>query len=221
MVVCRSQHEKGRVIHGLGIKDNKVEIVLNGTHIPNIVSTDKEELRRKYDLPDKYVLHVSAYTDTRKNIIRLVQAVTELGCPLIITGNAIQNDILDELNKLTAGNENIRLMGFIQKDMLDALYACCRVFCLPSIHEGTGLVALEAGIRGANVVITENGGPPDYFDKFVEYVKPHDVTSIKDAVSKAWNKPESSELVDHINNSLKWKDSAATLLSIISETYCY
>jgi glycosyltransferase involved in cell wall biosynthesis len=97
--------------------------------------------------------------------------------------------------------------------MLQNLYAACTVFCLPSVHEGTGLVALEAASLGARIVITRNGGPPDYFADMAEYVDPFSVESIRAGVERAWNAAPSDKLRSHVLTNLTWDASARSLIS--------
>ena len=43
---------------------------------------------------------------------------------------------------------NIEILGFVSDDELISLYNRAKVFALPSINEGVGLVALEAAVHG-------------------------------------------------------------------------
>lgn len=219
LVICRSHHEKDRLVHGLGIDADKIEIVLNGAVMPQAADdTLYESVKTQYGLPDDYVLHISAYTQARKNVLRLAEAITDIGYPLVIAGVSENGPILERLQALAKRNKNIILLGFLDRSILNCLYANCRVFCLPSIHEGTGLVALEAGVYGANVVITQNGGPKDYFLEFAEYVDPLSVDSIKTALANAWQKPRTDMLKKHIINELSWENSAKRLVEAYSKT---
>jgi glycosyltransferase involved in cell wall biosynthesis len=85
------------------------------------------------------------------------------------------------------------------------------VFCLPSTHEGTGLAALEAGAAGARVVITRNGGAPDYFLHHAWYVDPDSVASIRGAIETAWHAPVDDRLRQHIAQRLSWLESGKSL----------
>src|SRR5690606_22313088 len=88
VVVVRSQHERERVISGLGVdpvSDTPVEVVLNGVDPPE--PADPAVARSAYDLPEAYLLHVSRYSDPRKNVAALVRAVGPLGLPLVIAGD--------------------------------------------------------------------------------------------------------------------------------------
>jgi len=210
LVVCRSEHERERIAKGLNIPVEKTQIVLNGVNVPE--QGGHNGARVNLDLPDEFLLHVSAYTQERKNVLRLVEAVGPTGKPLIIVGSAAQGTILEKLHQMIRRFPNVRLLGLLERNLLNSLYASCKVFCLPSIHEGTGLAALEAGSYGANVVITRHGGTPDYFRDFAEYVDPYDVGSIRRAVERAWEKPRTNVLRNHIFSNLTWDHSARSLI---------
>jgi glycosyltransferase involved in cell wall biosynthesis len=211
VVVCRSEHERERVVRGLGIPKNRTEVVLNGIESMLSESHGTQEVKKSLGLPDHFVLHVSAYTQERKNVLRLVEATEQLGYPIVIAGHATPGAILNTLQMKARGNDKIRLLGFIDKQTRNALYRLCRIFCLPSYHEGTGLAALEAGASGANLVITKNGGTADYFQSYAIYVDPFDVAAIRSAIEQAWKRPKDDGLRDHIANNLTWDQSAHAL----------
>ncbi len=210
LVICRSMHERERIVRGLGIDPAKTEIVLNGVNPPE--KADPETVRQQYELSEDFLLHVSAYTQARKNVVRLIQAVGPTGVPLVIAGSAQPGPVLDQIRALAKKYGNVKLLGFLDRTELNGLYAACKVFCLPSIHEGTGLVALEAASYGAGVVITQNGGPPDYFANLAEYVDPNSVSGIRHAVERVWNVSHSDSLRKHILENLTWDQSASNLV---------
>jgi glycosyltransferase involved in cell wall biosynthesis len=217
VVVCRSTHEMKRVARGLGVPADKIVRVLNGCPVPTPVAA-KEALaiRERLGLPPEFVLHISAFTQDRKNVLRLLEATERLGHPLVIAGTAKPGPVLAELERRARGNDRLRLLGFVDEATKATLYSLCRVFCLPSFHEGTGLVALEAGAAGANLVITRNGGPPDYFGEYAEYVDPYSVPSIQAAITKAWNAPPNANLREHITDHLSWAESGRSLERVYS-----
>jgi glycosyltransferase involved in cell wall biosynthesis len=210
LVICRSQFERKRVMGGLGVPANKLEVVLNGVPQPGAV--DIAGVRQRLRLPEEFALHVSLYTQERKNTIRLAEAVGPTGLPLVLAGSATPGAVLDRLTALARQYPNISMLGFLDQADLASVYAACKVFCLPSEHEGTGLAALEAASYGAQVVITRNGGPADYFGPFAEYVDPLSVADIRAAVSRAWNRPASDALRQHVVHNLTWDHSARQLV---------
>jgi glycosyltransferase involved in cell wall biosynthesis len=216
VVVCRSTHEAQRVARGLGISSDKIAIALNGCPPPADTSGDLHDARERLLLPQDFVLHVSAFTQERKNVLRLVEAAERLRYPLVIAGTSKPGPVLAELERRARGNDRLRILGFIDERTKAALYSLCRVFCLPSIHEGTGLVALEAGAAGASLVITRNGGPPDYFLDNAEYVDPKSVQSIQEGISRAWRAPRNEKLRRHIMERLSWAESGKRLERLYS-----
>ena len=160
---------------------------------------------------------MSAYTQGRKNVERLIRAAGPLEIPLIIAGTAEPGETLDRLRGLCETYPHVRLLGFQPPDMLQSLYAGCRVFALPSLHEGTGLVALEAAAHGAGVVITRCGGPPDYFGNLASYCDPHDIDSIRRAVEERWERPEGDRLQRHVLDTLTWDQSAHRLAAVYQQ----
>ena len=216
VVVCRSRHEERRVARGLGIPAGKIAIALNGCPPYPGVPTALRELRERLRLPEKFVLHISAFTQERKNALRLIEATERLQYPLVIAGGAKPGWIGSEIERRARGNDRLRVLGFVDEPTKAALYGLCRVFCLPSSHEGTGLAALEAGAAGASVVITRNGGAPDYFLNHAEYVDPHSVQSIQDGIARAWSTPKGDGLRQHIAQHLSWLESGRSLERVYS-----
>lgn len=211
VIICRSQHEKERVAAGLGLSDHKIAVVLNGINLASPSPSALTEVKSTLNLPDKFVLHVSAYTQERKNVLRLIEAVEKHGYPLVIAGHSEPGSIRDKIEAKVKSNRNIRVLGFVDKETRNALYALCHVFCLPSYHEGTGLAALEAGLLGANLVITKNGGTQDYFSSHASYVDPLSSVEIGEAVKRAWALAKNFHLRDHIAENLTWNHSARAL----------
>lgn len=215
-VMARSLYDRDRIVRGLGINPSKVEIVLNGIDPPPM-DADPALARTKFNLPAEYALHVSRYATANKNAVALCEAVAPTGLPLYLAGPPNPGPILDRLYQLAAQHKNIAILGFMDRPALQSLYAGCKVFCLPSHHEGTGLVALEAAVYGAEIVITSKGGPPDYFLNWAHYCDPASIESIRAAFKNAWQQPRRTELRDHVLKNLTWDCSARSLAAAIEK----
>ena len=211
-VICRSAHEQRRVVGGLGVDPAKTRIVLNGIDPPAPMGRDEARRRlASLGLADEFVLHVSAYTQGRKHAVPLAEAVGRTGLPLVIAGTAEPGATLDRLRALEKQYPSVRLLGYVDRPTLEALFAACRVFTLPSYHEGTGLAALEAAAHGATVVITRHGGAPDYFGDRALYVGSADLDELERVHRAAWDAPPSDALQRHVLEHLTWDQSAAAL----------
>lgn len=128
--------------------------------------------------------HVSTLSAGVKNVDRLVSAALKYGFPLHLAGQIMDEGFRRKLLRITNSYENIVYHGPLSDDELTKLYRKSRVFALPSLMEGVGLVGLEAAAHGADVVITERGGPKEYYAGMALTVDPESVDEIGIAVMK-------------------------------------
>lgn len=135
---------------------------------------------------EPFVLHISLFTQPRKNVARLVDAAKKYGFRLVIAGNPGTADGLHDMMSRIDGAENISVLGFISEERKQELYSRARVFALPSISEGVGIVAVDAAAMGCDIVVTSIGGPKEYYitpdgTTLAEVVDPYDVDAIGQA----------------------------------------
>jgi glycosyltransferase involved in cell wall biosynthesis len=99
------------------------------------------------------------------------------------------------------------------------LYNKAKVFALPSINEGVGLVALEAAMHGCDIVITNLGGPKEYYPRgMVQTVNPYDIDDIGEAVIKALDDTTSQpQLREHIKNTYNVSSCTDKLIDYYSK----
>ena len=214
LVIVMSSHERDRVIAGLGVSRDKVKIVLGGASIPSTNQNDTSDVLSKYNLPKRFLLHVSIYTQARKNVMNLISAALNLDMPIVIAGTHDADSTYDKIITLRNKHSNkVFILPFVSSQELASLYQACDTFCLPSLHEGIGLAALEAGANGAKVVITQNGGPPDYFKDYAYYVDPKRKKSLERQLRIAWASEKTDALSAHIRSKLTWSHSAQSMLS--------
>ena len=212
LVIVRSRHEFERVEHGLGISSKKIRIVKLG------VETKGIDLLAVQSTPREGLFHLSAFGQERKNVMRLIAAAGPTGIPLVIAGSGGDPRRLQEIKAAAAPFPSISFAGFLTAAERDALYLRSKVFVLPSIHEGTGLSALEAAARGCQVVITSHGGPPDYFSDHGRLVDPYDVAALRAAILAAYRDPTPAESIARlIADRFDIRATGATLLDTYLE----
>ena len=122
-----------------------------------------------------------------------------------------------KLRELIGDAKNIEILGFVSDEELISLYDRAKVFALPSLNEGVGLVALEAAIHSCNIVITKFGGPKEYYEKeSVQLVNPYDVDDIGKAVMKAL---EDNTSQPNLRNQLIEKYNVSSCVDMLVEEY--
>lgn len=172
----RSHYELTYVNKSYGIPLEKISIVPLSPRIPEIDFYPKKE---------KFCLHVSILSDGRKNVLRLVQAAVKYKFKLVLAGSISSDIDFAPIKEIIDLQDNISYLGHITDTKLYELYSRAKVFALPSISEGVGMVAVEAASYGCDIVVTEIGGPKEYYGTNAYVVNPYNVDEIGQAVVKA------------------------------------
>ncbi len=146
--------------------------------------------------------------EPRKCQLELVRAVKGTNLKLVLVGKPGPNHTnYFEQVKREADN-NVVFIGHVSHEELPRYYAACKVHALVSWMETTGLSSLEAGVMGANVVITDKGDTRDYFEDLAYYCSPDSVDSIRQAILAAYRAPRSAALRQRILQKYTWEETA-------------
>ena len=165
---------------------------------------------------ESFCLHVSTLYQPRKNVLRLIGAAKKYGFRLVLAGaHGTQSDF-EPIQKAIGDAPNIEIKGFLSEEELRNLYLRAKVFALPSIEEGVGIVALNAGVLGANIVITDRGGPKEYFGDKAQIVNPMDGDAIGHAVMKAL---DDNNTQPGLSRELLQKYSTTAISSMLLKSY--
>ena len=207
-ILVRTEDEKKWIRSLFDVPDENISLVpLSYSH----------NLRFETILPYKepFVFHMSLFTQSRKNVVRLVKAAKKYDFKLVIAGNPGTPEALDNFMKEVGNAPNIEILGFISEEQKIDLYRRARVFALPSISEGVGIVAVDAALYGADVVVTNIGGPKEYYNGMAEIVNPYSVDEIGKACLRLLNgKTYQSKLRDHIEANFSLSVIADKLIDV-------
>ncbi len=204
MVLPNTRDEGNLLCGALGVKREKIEVIHNGVE-ERFAHADPSLFAKKYGLKD-FILYVGHLGPVRKNGLNIIRAMQKIDHPSVIIADILNNEegamCRDEIEK----SKNITHIDWLKHDdpMFESAYAACHTFILPTRYETPGRAALEAGLAGANVVITPYGGTRDYFEEFVEYAEPASIHSIIKATKIALEKKKNFALRDHIRKNFLW-----------------
>jgi glycosyltransferase involved in cell wall biosynthesis len=135
---------------------------------PGVNAARMLQLRRRYALPERYVLFVGTL-EPRKNITLLLQAFSRLlaerpqdDVRLVVAGGKGWGD-RDPVATAEALNLRPRVIftGFIEDDDLPDLYRGAQMFVYPSLYEGFGLPVVEAMACGTPVITSNRASLPE------------------------------------------------------------
>lgn len=137
-------------------------------------SGSPDSVRRRYGIAGDFILHVGSIS-RKKNLLTLLRAFHRLrqrglAIKLVLAGRLYQKGHDASLPKFLAGNEfasDVIFTGPVPEEDLPGLYRAASALAFPSLHEGFGIVPLEAMACGVPVVsspggaleeVIENGG---------------------------------------------------------------
>lgn len=146
--------------------------------------------------------------EPRKCQLELVRALKGTGLKLVLVGKPGPNHMAYFEQVKREADNSVSFIGHVSHEELPRYYAACKVHALVSWMETTGLSSLEAGVMGANLVITDKGDTRDYFEDLAYYCSPDSVDSIREAVLAAHRAPRSTALRQRILQKYTWEETA-------------
>jgi glycosyltransferase involved in cell wall biosynthesis len=159
-LIAVSETTRRDAIRILAIPEQKIVTIPNGVSSDFRLITDQRllgECRRKYQLPDNFILFVGTF-EPRKNLPLLLRAYRRLldedtGHHLVLAGNQgwMTGEVWKTLKDLRL-EEFVHLTGYIPLSDLPMIYNLARVFIYPSLYEGFGLPPIEAMACGTPVI---------------------------------------------------------------------
>ncbi|MDP6670871.1 MAG: glycosyltransferase [archaeon] len=190
-----------------GVDKKKIQVVPNGVD-KRFAGATPGLFEKKFGLKN-FVLYVGRIEE-RKNVLSLVKAMNGVDATLVVVGKAKQGSecYLRKCKKAADGNAKFLDPIPHESKLLESAYAACKVFCLPSWYETPGLAALEAGLAGANIVVTQEGCAKEYFGEFASYINPESVDDIRTKILEEIEKPGPKGLSSHIAKNFLWKNAA-------------
>jgi glycosyltransferase involved in cell wall biosynthesis len=213
MFLPNTQAEKEYICKTFSISPAKCFLIPNAVE-PEYAFGNTRLFKDKHGF-DNYILFVGRI-EPRKNLDKLIKCFveSELETKLVIIGKIADKEYHQSCIK--ESNENVLFLPPMpsKSELLMSAYKAAKVVALPSYFETPGLAALEGGLAGANIVITECGGTKEYFKDLAWYVDPKSDRDIKDALISAYNARRSSKLQKHISEHFTWDKVAKEMVNV-------
>src|SRR5574341_651805 len=152
-IITVSESAKADIVRVLGLPPEKIHVIYEAPsprfhRLPD--SAALEAVRRRYDLPERFVLHVGTL-EPRKNIIRLLEAFAllrqtdRIDHQLVLVGNQgwFYGKIFAAIEQFGL-RSCVQFAGYVPLDDLVAFYNLADALIFPSLYEGFGLPVIEA-----------------------------------------------------------------------------
>lgn len=213
IILANSYHTKKTIEENFHHLQADVQVIY-----PGVVNNRVNSSTLFYDFPQNFILFVGTL-EPRKNLERLLKAYALLSSdikenyPLLIAGgkgwgNLSLESLIRELNI----QKNVHILGYVDDEKLQYLYAHCSFLAFPSLYEGFGLPIIEVIKFGKRVLTSHTSAMPEIAGEYGVYVDPLNVQSIYKGLLEMIQNPQ----VLRQNHSFSWQKSIAQFKKILS-----
>lgn len=197
VIVTPSECSRQDAIKAYGLPEWKIKVIYEApapTFKPASGPAPLNGVRQKYNLPEKYILHVGTI-EPRKNLTRLLEAFRPLlahwpHLKLVLIGKKgwLYEPFYQRLQELGL-TEQVVFPGYVDEADLPALYHLAEVFVFPSLYEGFGLPPLEAMACGVPVICSNSSSLPEVVGDAALLVDPTDTAGLHSAMRRVLEDP--------------------------------
>jgi glycosyltransferase involved in cell wall biosynthesis len=185
-ILAVSQNTAADVREQFGVDSSRLHVVPEGVagRYRPLRAEEIQAVRRRYDLPERYILFVSTI-EPRKNLETLLTAWSRLEHrpPLVIVGGwGWRYEAIRQ--RIEAAGTAVRLLGQVGPADLPGLYNAATCLAHPAWYEGFGLTPLEALACGTPVVASNAASLPEVVGDAGLLVNPADVDGWTLALSR-------------------------------------
>lgn len=166
-IICISNYTKQELL-AMYKKHSKKTYVIYNPYNPAFTFSSKI-----FNTECPMILHIG--TATRKNLLRVIEALLGVHCKLWIVGklneeqmNALNHCRIDYINEVD-----------VPFDRIVQLYNQCDIVSFPSLYEGFGMPIIEANATGRVVLTSKKSSIPEVAGDAAYYIDPLSVDSIR------------------------------------------
>lgn len=225
-IIAVSQSTKNEIKEYFGTPDGKIQVVYEGfKDLYKVIDRDEayKKIAGKFGLTRPFLLYVGVWRRYKnlpalaKVFDRLVDAGNDLDLVLAGEPDPFYPEIKEQV---TSGKhkDRVRSLGRVTDEDLMYLYNACRMFVLPSLAEGFGLTALEAGACGAPIACSDIPTLREVMGQGAEFFDPNNEDNMFDILTGTINNFQ--KLEDLANAALSrskhfsWKQAAEETIKI-------
>ena len=190
-IIAVSEATKRDLVRFYQVDPAKVTVVYEAaaTHFKPPSPAGIDHVRRQYDLPERFLLHLSTI-EPRKNLMRLLDAFQILrqsfpDLHLLLAGGRgwLYDDFFARIEAEGLG-EAVRPLGWVPDEDLPAVIGAAALAVQPSLYEGFGLPILEHMACGQVVAASDSSSHPEVGGEAAAYFDPEDVEEMAAVIGR-------------------------------------
>ncbi len=192
-VIAISEQTKRDIVKFLEVDPKKITVIYQGcnsAYKKQYPPGEKEVIRKKFALPEEYVLNVGTLQE-RKNALAVIKAIEGTPYHAVFVGK--EKGYAKQLHDYITDKRMERQVTFIKNvdvKELAMIYQMATVFCYPSICEGFGIPIIEALYSKTPVVVTRDGCFPEAAGPDSLYINPNSPEEIREKLNWLFTHPK-------------------------------
>ena len=209
-VIAISEQTKNDIIEFYKTPENKISVCYqscNPVFAKKASEEDKNKVRQKYGLPEKFFLNVGSIIE-RKNLLNICKAMfllrNELDIPLVVVGEGgkhkqqvkdyvKQNGLEEKIIFLSENQVAKSSQSFKTAVDFPAVYQMAIAMIYPSFFEGFGIPVLEALWSKLPVITSNVSCLPEAAGDGAYYVNPASAEEIAEGMKKIYSDKQFTE----------------------------
>jgi glycosyltransferase involved in cell wall biosynthesis len=198
-VIVPSEATRDDVVRLLRVPASKIDVVPLAVEPPPPAYGDADDdIRTRYSLGSRQLVVAASAKRPHKNLLRLLEALalipSERRPALVLPGYPTPHEEeLKQRAEEVGVSADVRFVGWIPGDELDALYRAAACFVFPSLYEGFGLPVLEAMARGVPVACSDRGAIAEVAGDAARAFDPESARAIATAIESILGNPGEAE----------------------------
>ena len=196
-IFCPSETVKGEIAGRMQVPASRIHVTPYGLQpqfLRPIADADLARVRKRYALPDRYLLFVGGLTPL-KNLPTMLRAMAllreRIPHQLLLTGFSrwSTDSGMGAVQGLGLG-DRVQNVGWIADEDQPAVYRLASALLLPSLYEGFGFPVVEAMACGCPVVTSTGGSLPEVAGDAALIVEAEDVEGLARAAQRLVEEPD-------------------------------
>jgi glycosyltransferase involved in cell wall biosynthesis len=191
LVLTDSEFIRQRILVRTKVSPDKVRVIpcgVDARFCPEAIGR-LEEAAARLRLPSRHFILAVGSLEPRKNLVRLFQAWSRIQDRIsedvwLVVAGASGNSRIFSSGKLDTLPPRVLLAGYVDEDLLPALYAGAIAMAYPSFYEGFGLPPLEAMASGTPVLAGNCSSLPEVVGDAGLLVDPFDVEALAEGICR-------------------------------------
>ena len=162
--ICCSNYMRDEVVRIFELPEDKVTVIPNGIEYQMFeVDPDRERIRRQFIAPDSRMVFFVGRLVYEKGVQTVIEAMPMVleeipDLRFLVAGTGPHARALQAMIEELGLGHKIKMLGFVEADILAKFYKCADLTVVPSLYEPFGMVVLEAMVAGSPVIVADTGG---------------------------------------------------------------